>query len=78
MTDREPVIIEKACWERGCACYDHRVDEGVKVTLAREWVGLTPEDKRMAGIPLHTEQISISDAFDVIERILKEKNHDMS
>ena len=74
MTDREPVIIEKACWERGCACYDHRVDEGVKVTLAREWQGLTPEDKRIAGIPLYTDQMSISDAFDVIERILKEKN----
>lgn len=101
------MIIEKACWERGCACYDYRVDEGVEVTRtmacpncerykesARNWrhkayelsgrplpweggdtwVGLTPEDKRMAGIPLHTNQISISDAFDVIERILKEKN----
>ena len=40
----------------------------------REWQGLTPEDKRMAGIPLYTDQMSISDAFDVIERILKEKN----
>ena len=40
----------------------------------REWQGLTPEDKRIAGVPLFTEQISISDAFDVIEKILKEKN----
>jgi len=40
----------------------------------REWQGLTPEDKRMAGIPLYYDQMSISDAFDVIERILKEKN----
>ena len=40
----------------------------------REWQGLTPEDKRIAGIPLYTDQISMSDAFDVIEKILKEKN----
>lgn len=25
------MIVEKACWERGCACYDHRFDEGVEV-----------------------------------------------
>jgi len=25
------MIVEKACWERGCACYDHRFDEGVRV-----------------------------------------------
>ena len=47
------------------------------VMAQREWQGLTPEDKRIAGIPLYTDQMSISDAFDVIERILKEKNHDM-
>ncbi len=29
------MIVEKACWERGCACYDHRVDEGVEVTLVQ-------------------------------------------
>ena len=29
------MIVEKACWERGCACYDHRLDEGVEVTLAQ-------------------------------------------
>jgi hypothetical protein len=29
----EPVFIDKACWERGCACYDSRVDKDpVKVT----------------------------------------------
>jgi hypothetical protein len=50
---------------------------GVPMYPQREWQGLTPEDKRMAGIPLYTDQMSISDAFDVIERILKEKNHDM-
>ena len=30
-------IIDKACWERGCACYDSRVDsDGVEVVAALE------------------------------------------
>jgi hypothetical protein len=37
-------LIDKACYERGCACYDSRVDrDGVEV-VQREWVGLTDED----------------------------------
>lgn len=38
------MIVEKACWERGCACYDYRLDEGVEVTLVREWQGMTDEE----------------------------------
>lgn len=30
------MIVEKACWERGCACYDARFDEGVNVVLEQE------------------------------------------
>lgn len=26
------MIVEKACWERGCACYDARFDEGVEAS----------------------------------------------
>ena len=38
------MIVDKACFERGCACYDDRVDgPGVEV-VAREWRGLTDED----------------------------------
>jgi hypothetical protein len=34
-SEMEPVLIDKACWERGCACYDSRVDKDpVKVTKA--------------------------------------------
>ena len=35
-------LIDKACFERGCACYDSR-DKGecVEITEKREWVGLT-------------------------------------
>ena len=48
--------------------------EGTPLYPRKEWQGLTPEDKRIAGIPLYTDQITMSDAFDVIEKILKEKN----
>lgn len=38
------MIVDKACFERGCACYDDRVDgPGVEV-VAREWQGLTDEE----------------------------------
>jgi hypothetical protein len=38
-------LIDKACFERGCACYDSR-DKGecVEVVEKRTWVGLTDED----------------------------------
>jgi H2-forming N5,N10-methylenetetrahydromethanopterin dehydrogenase-like enzyme len=37
-------LIDKACYERGCACYDPRVDrDGVEV-VQREWVGLTDDE----------------------------------
>jgi hypothetical protein len=35
------MILEKGCAERGCACYDVRVDEGVEVKTVRE---LTDEE----------------------------------
>ena len=38
-------IIDRGCWERGCACYDSRVaDETVDVVEKREWVNLTSEE----------------------------------
>lgn len=44
-------IMDKACYERGCACYDSRDgEEGVEVVAKRKegvnataWRGLTPE-----------------------------------
>lgn len=39
------MIANKECYERGCACYDDRVDSGgIKVIAEREWVGLTDEE----------------------------------
>jgi len=37
------MILEKGCAERGCACFDVRVDEGVEVKVVRE---LTDEEIR--------------------------------
>ena len=71
MTDREPSIIEKACWERGCACYDYRLDEGVEVTLAREWVGLTDEEMQ----EIWDNRGWYVNTFKAIEAKLKEKNN---
>ena len=73
------MIVEKACWERGCACYDHRVDEGVKVTLAREWVGLTDEEIREFEIWLDDEEEKRgwnppADIVKYLEAKLREKN----
>ena len=42
------MIVDKACFERGCACYDDRVDaDGVEVAK-KEWVGLTDEEIKHA------------------------------
>jgi len=73
------MIIEKACWERGCACYDYRLDEGVKVTLAREWQGLTDEEVREFEIWLDDEEEKHgwnppADIVKYLEAKLKEKN----
>ena len=40
-------LIDKACWERGCACYDDRIDKDVVEVVRRDWVGLTDEDLKV-------------------------------
>jgi hypothetical protein len=64
-------ILDRACWERGCPCYDPKEGEGVEV-IRKEWVGLTDEDifeLRRNGAH------SVSDIdFRAIEAKLKEKN----
>jgi hypothetical protein len=38
------MILDRGCFERGCACYDDRVDkDGIEV-VKKEWVGLTDEE----------------------------------
>lgn len=74
------MIVEKACWERGCACYDHRVDEGVKVTLVqREWVGLTENEIKHLWYEACQTNLELTSQLIVhlarnIEAKLKEKN----
>ena len=75
-------LIDKACFERGCACYDSR-DKGecVEITEKREWVGLTDEEilseaKRFAlGLSFPFNGITTPEMFArTIEAKLKEKN----
>ena len=35
------MIADRGCAERGCACYDSRIDCGGVEMVKREWVGLT-------------------------------------
>ena len=72
-------LIDKACFERGCACYDSR-DKGecVEVVEKRTWVGLTDEEIDKAWrsvnytVPWEQHRIDIARA---IEAKLKEKNN---
>ena len=40
----EPLIVDEACWERGCACHDSRDSPGIQLVERREWVELTPAE----------------------------------
>jgi hypothetical protein len=63
-------LIDKACYERGCACYDSRVDrDGVEV-VQREWVGLTDEEM----LEIWEDRGWYVTMFKAIEDKLKEKN----
>ena len=64
-------LIDKACYERGCACYDSRVDrDGVEV-VQREWVGLTDEERTEIRREHYARTLPLMDA---VEAKLKEKN----
>lgn len=63
-------IIDSACYERGCACYDARVDkDGVEV-VARQWVGLTDEDL----VKFSKAKLGAYDLCLEVEATLKERN----
>jgi hypothetical protein len=72
-------IIDRGCWERGCACYDSRIaDETVEVVEKRPWVGLTAEEVlqcwEKAHEPGNKEHINAIRMADEVEAKLKEKN----
>jgi hypothetical protein len=70
-------LIDKACYERGCACYDPRVDhDGVEV-VQREWVGLTDEEvSKLIGNEIGFNSCCgwETDYTRAVEAKLKEKN----
>lgn len=63
------MIADKACYERGCACYDSRDGDGVEV-MRKEWVGLTDEEIRAEEF----DHVRRRDFARAIESKLKEKN----
>ncbi len=64
------MILDRGCFERGCACYDERVDkDGIEV-VKKEWVGLTKEEFEQAVDGLE----DLEDCWTQIEAKLKEKN----
>ena len=66
------MIVNQDCWERGCACYDSRVDgPGVEV-MKRPWVGLT--DAEIKAIAFDTRYGGLVETTRAIEAKLKEKN----
>lgn len=72
------MIVDKACWERGCACHDDRVDgEGVAV-VEKEWVDLTDEEMvhlKMLGRDLEFVSMTALRRFARdIAQTLKERN----
>ena len=67
-------IIDRGCWERGCACYDSRVaDETVDVVEKREWVNLTNEE---IGEIYRAGWANNMELARAIEAKLKEKNYE--
>jgi hypothetical protein len=65
-------IIDRGCWERGCACYDSRVaDETVDVVEKREWVNLTSAE---IGEIYRVGWANNMELARAIEAKLKEKN----
>jgi hypothetical protein len=81
------MLVSKECWERGCSCYDDRVDKDPVEVVKREWVGLTDEERyglyRKAGLEsYHLPSSEVQYKYDrciesyarAIEAKLKEKN----
>lgn len=64
------MIVDRGCWERGCSCYDDRIDkDGVEV-VKKEWVGLTKAEFEEAV----EDKEDLEDCWIAIEAKLQEKN----
>lgn len=60
--------IDKACYERGCACHDDRVDGETVEVVQRKWVGLTDAEREQF------RQWAHPDIIEAIELRLQERN----
>ena len=71
------MILSKECYERGCACHDDRVDEGIEIEPQREWVGLTDEEIEEVYKAVYRNEADMVDLMfaDELEAKLKEKNY---
>lgn len=66
------MLIDKACFERGCACYDDRLDKDAVEVFRKEWVDLTDDEIAEAvGDPL--DMVYLQDFRKVLAKA-KEKN----
>jgi hypothetical protein len=72
------MLVSKECYERGCSCYDDRVDKDPVEVVKREWVGLTDEEINAIYVQHHNqfgECISGDWGYERdLEAKLKEKN----
>lgn len=64
------MLVDEACFERGCACHDSREGPGVEV-VRKEWVGLTVEEIKNT---YFTTRADFVDYARAIEAKLKERN----
>lgn len=70
--------IDKACYERGCACHDDRVDGETIEVVQREWRGLTEEERGITAAEIWGSVLIAPQSYQAfaraIEARLKEKN----
>jgi hypothetical protein len=69
---RNALLVDKGCAERGCMGYDSRDgDAPVEMSIHRPWVGLTDEDKLHIEIMGGKSDVMLAE---MVEAKLKEKN----
>lgn len=65
------MLIDRACYERGCACFDSRIDKDPVLVPNAEWQRLTDEEV----LAVAETRGGVNFAFArAIEAKLKEKN----
>jgi hypothetical protein len=69
------MLVSKECFERGCSCYDDRVDKDPVEVVERQWVGLTDDDRAaLREMATFMDETDCSHLLSLAEERLKEKN----